>query len=533
MEQRLQKVLAAAGITSRRKAEELITGGRVKVNGETIKAQGTNVNPETDEITVDDQIISVSAKRHYVALHKPVGFVSTVSDPHAEQKVVDLVNIPGARLVPVGRLDADSEGLLLMSDDGDFVFKVTHPSQSMGKTYLATVKGKPDANAVTRITKGLKLADGYVTAPAGAKIVGRGAEPGTSILELVLHEGKYRQVRRMLDALGYPVVRLVRTRVGPVRLGELQPGEWRPLTKDELRLIEEGKNAPDVEPDETQRFGQRGHYDGERREPQRERVYIQGNRRPAPPRPSGSFAPRGDRDNGPRPAPRPMGRPAPGGNRPSFGGDRNGGGGNDRPNFGGDRPRFGGGDRPRFNSDRRPQGPPRPGGPPNGGGGNRFQGNDEQRRFGPPSRSQGPGNGDRPRYDDRPQFRGGSGGPPNRPQFGGNRPPSGDRPQFGGGRPPSGGGDRPRFGGDRPRSGGDRPAPGNGDRTRFNGGGDRPGFGVGRPPQGRGGSGPRPNNSFRGNGGGDAPRRPFNSGGQGGSRPPYRPQQKPRDSNTR
>ncbi len=523
------------------------------MNGETTTAQGTNVDPETDEIAVDDQIISASGKRHYVALHKPVGFVSTVSDPHVDQKVVDLVTIPGARLVPVGRLDADSEGLLLMSNDGDFVFKVTHPSQSMGKTYLVTVKGKPDGNALTRIAKGLKLADGYVTAPASAKIVGKGHDPGTTLLELVLHEGKYRQVRRMLDALGYPVLRLIRTRVGPVRLAELQPGEWRHLTKDELRLIGEGKNAPDVEPDEQQRFGQRGHYDGERREPQRERVYIQGNRRPAPPRPGGSFAPRGDREGGPRPmdrpAPRPMGRPTPGGNRPSFGGNRDGGNGsgNDRPNFGGDRPRFGGGgdrprfggggDRPSFGGDRRPQGPPRPGGPPSDGG-NRFRGNDEPSRFGPPSRPQGPGNGDRPRYDDRPQFRGGSGGPPSRPQFGGGGRPSygNDRPRPGGDRPPSGGG-----GGDRPRFGGDRPGPGNGDRPRFSGGGgDRPGFGGGRPPQDRGDSGPRPNNSFRGNGGGGsgpAPRRPFNSGGGpgGGSRPrpPYRPQQKPRDSNTR
>lgn len=495
------------------------------------------MDPETDEITVDNQIISASGKRHYIALHKPVGYVSTVSDPHVEQKVVDLVNIPGARLVPVGRLDSDSEGLLLMSNDGDFVFKVTHPSQSMGKTYLVTVKGKPDANAITRISKGLKLADGYVTAPASAKVVGRGQEPGSSLLELVLHEGKYRQVRRMLDALGYPVLRLLRTRVGPVRLGELQPGEWRPLTKDELRLIEEGKNAPDIEPDEQQRFGQRGHYDGERREPQRERVYIQGNRRPTPPRPGGSFAPRNDRDNGPRPMGRPAPRPAPGGNRPQFGGNRPTSG-NDRPNFGGDRPRFGGdrpaqggggdrprfggGDRPPFNGDRRPQDGPRPGGF-QGDGGNRFRGNDEPRRFGPPPRPQGGGE-DRPRYDDRPQFRGGNSGP-SRPQQGG-RPPSGDRPQFGGGRPPSGGGDRPRFGGDRP-------AQGNGDRPRFSGGGDRPGFGGGRPPQGRGDSGPRPNNSFRGNGGGNAPRRPSSGGGQDGSRPPYRPQQKPRDSNTR
>ncbi|MBC8140259.1 MAG: rRNA pseudouridine synthase, partial [Armatimonadetes bacterium] len=193
-------MLAAAGIASRRKAEEYITAGRVRVNGEPVTAQGTNVDPDTDTITVDGETISVNAKRYYVALNKPLGYVSTVSDPFAEKKVVDLVKIPGSRLVPVGRLDADSEGLILLSDDGDFVFKVTHPTQSMGKTYVVTVKGKPTVDAIKRISKGLKLADNYTTAPAKVTDLGRGNEPGSTVLELVLHEGKYRQVRRMLDA---------------------------------------------------------------------------------------------------------------------------------------------------------------------------------------------------------------------------------------------------------------------------------------------------------------------------------------------
>ena len=526
------------------------------MNGETITAQGTNVDPATDEITVDGAKVDPNAVRHYIALHKPIGYVSTVSDPYAEKKVVDLVEIEGARLVPVGRLDADSEGLLLMSDDGDFVFKVTHPSQSMGKTYIATVKGKPTEDMLKRIQKGLKLADGYTTAPAGARNVGRGQEPGSHLLELVLHEGKYRQVRRMMDAIGHPVLRLVRTRVGPVLIGDLQPGEWRALTENELRLIAEGKNAVDPEPQAEERFGQRGHYDGERREPQRERVYVQrrpvqggngqrpqglnrpqyGNDRPGGDRPRPQFG-SGDRPQGDRPRPSFNDRPQGDRPRPSFGGDRprpafnDRPGGNDIPRPQGDRPAFGGsrpsggGERPRFGSGDRPQGDrprpsfggdrPRPsfGGdrprPQGGSGGGRFNSAPPRRPFNSGGQG-GSGVGDRP----RPAF--GSGErPQNRPQDGAPRPRfDAPRPQNGGG-----GGDRPQYGGDRPRPsfGGDRPRP------SFGGGG-------------------RPNNSYRG-GGGDAPRRPFNGGGGvpserdprtgGGTRPPYRPVQKPRDSDKR
>jgi len=228
------------------------------VNGEIVTAQVTNVDPERDTITVSGTTISIATQRQYIALNKPAGYVSTVSDPHADHKVVDLVTIPGARLVPVGRLDADSEGLILLSNDGDFVFKVTHPSQSMGKTYIATVRGRPNAEAVDRLSRGLKLSDGFVTAPAGAKIVGKGQQSGTSLMELTLHEGRYRQVRRMLETVGHPVLRLIRIRVGPVMLGALQPGEWRHLTEDELRLIEEGKNGPDMPQEEEIRRQQRG-----------------------------------------------------------------------------------------------------------------------------------------------------------------------------------------------------------------------------------------------------------------------------------
>lgn len=249
MQQRLQKLLAAAGIASRRRAEEIIAAGRVAVDGEVVRQLGTVVDPDVQKVTFDGEAVKVAHRRHYIALHKPAGYVSTVSDPHAEKKVTDLVQIPGARLVPVGRLDADSEGLLLLSDDGDFVFKVTHPSQSLGKTYVVTVVGKPDEETLKRLSRGLRLeGESRKTAPANATWAGKGREKGTHIIEMVLHEGRNRQIRRMLEMVGHPVVRLVRTRVGPVELGILPEGQWRPLTRDEVAAIFEHGRKPAGEP---------------------------------------------------------------------------------------------------------------------------------------------------------------------------------------------------------------------------------------------------------------------------------------------
>ena len=211
------------------------------VDGKTVTTPGTMVDDETQEITVDGS--PIAAEKHwYVALHKPVGYVSTVSDKHAPRKVTDLVHLPGRpRLVPAGRLDADSEGLLLLSNDGDFVYKVTHPSQSLGKTYQATVRGTPSDEAIRTLSKGLMLpGDDRATAPAQARKIGKGEDSGTFIVELVLGEGRNRQVRRMLDTVGHRVLRLVRTRIGPIWLGDLPVGEWRELTPGEVRLIQEG-----------------------------------------------------------------------------------------------------------------------------------------------------------------------------------------------------------------------------------------------------------------------------------------------------
>jgi pseudouridine synthase len=240
LEQRLQKALAAGGVASRRHAEEMIASGRVAVDGTPITIPGTRVDPDTQRITVDGKPIRITPERHYIALHKPVGYVSTARDRHAPRKVTDLVNLPGARLVPAGRLDADSEGLILLSDDGDFIYRVTHPSQSVGKVYLATVKGKPSADTLKRLSRGLMLDDGVKTAPAGARWAGPGPEPGTHLVEMTLHEGRNRQVRRMLATVGHPVLRLIRIKVGPIRLDDLAPGAWRHLTPEEVAALLRG-----------------------------------------------------------------------------------------------------------------------------------------------------------------------------------------------------------------------------------------------------------------------------------------------------
>ncbi|MBC8104636.1 MAG: rRNA pseudouridine synthase, partial [Cytophagales bacterium] len=243
-QQRLQKIIAAAGIASRRRAEEIIASGRVTIDDKVVTTPGTLADPEVQRVAVDGrQIDATGTRRYYVALHKPVGYVSTVSDRHAEKKVTDLVRISGARLVPAGRLDADSEGLILLSNDGDFIYKVTHPSQSLGKLYQATVKGKPSEEAIKTLSRGLAIGDGEVTGPANALLIGRGVERGSWVVELTLNEGRNRQVRRMMDTVGHPVLKLVRLRIGPVRLSGLEPGAWRELTPDEVRRIVTGDKS--------------------------------------------------------------------------------------------------------------------------------------------------------------------------------------------------------------------------------------------------------------------------------------------------
>jgi 23S rRNA pseudouridine2605 synthase len=233
-EMRLQKYLAMNGVDSRRKCEELITSGRVQVNGKVVTILGTKVDPDRDEVHVDGER-KRSGRRHYIALYKPPGVVCTTSDPAGRPRVVDLVaNIP-ARLFPIGRLDEDSEGLLLMTNDGDFAQKVAHPRYEVPKVYRVVVKGEPEPAALQKLREGVWLYDGK-TAPAKVYVVRTTRELTT--FTVTLQESRNREVRRMLANVGLRVTKLLRDQVGPVRLGTLKRGEWRPLTPWEIELLQ-------------------------------------------------------------------------------------------------------------------------------------------------------------------------------------------------------------------------------------------------------------------------------------------------------
>lgn len=230
--ERLQKVLAKAGLGSRRACEQLIDEGRVAVNGQRA-ALGRRVDPHRDRITVDGVTIPVRPGLVYYLLNKPAKVLTTASDPEGRPTVVELVPAE-PRVFPVGRLDWDTEGLLLLTNDGDLADALTHPSRGVPKTYLAEVTGVPSRGAVRRLREGVDLDDGR-TAPAQARLAQ--TTPTGAALEIVIHEGRNRQVRRMCEAVGHPVRRLVRTRFGPLRDNRLAPGQWRVLTQSEIRAL--------------------------------------------------------------------------------------------------------------------------------------------------------------------------------------------------------------------------------------------------------------------------------------------------------
>ncbi len=230
--ERLQKVLAQAGLGSRRACEALIEAGRVQVNGE-VAVLGRRVDPEHDRVTVDGVTIPVRPGFVYYLLNKPAKVVTTANDPEGRPTVVDLVPAE-PRVFPVGRLDWETEGLLLLTNDGPLANGLTHPSQGVPKTYLAEVAGVPVRAALRRLREGVDLDDGR-TAPAKARLVQ--TTPTGAALEIVIHEGRNRQVRRMCEAVGHPVRRLVRTRFGPLRDHRLAPGQWRLLTQAEIRAL--------------------------------------------------------------------------------------------------------------------------------------------------------------------------------------------------------------------------------------------------------------------------------------------------------
>jgi 23S rRNA pseudouridine2605 synthase len=226
---RLQKVLARAGLGSRRTCEDLIAAGRVTVNG-VVATLGTRADAETDAIEVDGARLGVRQDLVHYLLNKPAGVVTTAADPQGRRTVVDLVPAD-TRVYPVGRLDIDTEGLLILTNDGELAHRLTHPSFGVDKEYLAEVEGTPSRGALRRLRDGVDLDDGR-TAPARASLV------GDHTVRLTIHEGRNRQVRRMCDAVGHPVRRLVRVRIGPVVDRRLPPGAWRVLTQAELRALE-------------------------------------------------------------------------------------------------------------------------------------------------------------------------------------------------------------------------------------------------------------------------------------------------------
>jgi 23S rRNA pseudouridine2605 synthase len=245
--ERLQKILARAGLGSRRVAEELIADGRVTVNGE-VAILGRRVDVEHDTIALDGVTVIARDDLVYYLLNKPAGYVSTASDPEGRATVVELVP-PTPRVYPVGRLDYETEGLLLLTNDGELTQLLTHPSFGVVKTYLAEVDGDPAPATVRRLREGVELDDGP-TAPARVKVVQRRGT--TAAIEIGVHEGRNRQVRRMCDAVGHPVRRLVRTRIGPLHDRRLQPGDWRRLSAGEVRRLYEAAtpaagNSPGAE----------------------------------------------------------------------------------------------------------------------------------------------------------------------------------------------------------------------------------------------------------------------------------------------
>lgn len=234
MAERLQKFLAKAGVSSRRAGEKLIREGRVKVNGRIITQMGFTVDQAVDLVEVDNRPVKPVKQKEYIILHKPVGFVTTMNDPFGRPTVRDLLQGIKRRIFPVGRLDLNSSGLLVMTNDGELANRLMHPSFGVEKEYLVRVDGLPGPEALEKLAKGVLLDDG-LTMPAKVRLIKAGRP--TSVLSLVLKEGRNRQVRRMLEAVNHPVLSLKRIRFGPLTLKGLKSGQWRRLTAAEVKAL--------------------------------------------------------------------------------------------------------------------------------------------------------------------------------------------------------------------------------------------------------------------------------------------------------
>ncbi|HHW49281.1 MAG TPA: rRNA pseudouridine synthase [Clostridiaceae bacterium] len=230
---RLQKFLSHAGIASRRKAEELIAQGRVCVNGVRIKDMGVKVS-SGDVVEVDGKKVNLEEKKVYIMLNKPVGYISSAKDQFGRKTVLDLVKDVKERIYPVGRLDYDTSGLILLTNDGEFAYVLTHPSSEIDKVYSVVVKGAVSKDKIKAFKKGIKI-DNYITSPAKLRIIN--ITDNTSTVEITIHEGKNRQVRKMCKAIGHPVLKLKRIAIGPLKLGDLEEGKWRHLTEQEVKAL--------------------------------------------------------------------------------------------------------------------------------------------------------------------------------------------------------------------------------------------------------------------------------------------------------
>lgn len=237
MEERLQKYMARCGVASRRKCEEIILSGEVKINDNIVSELGVKINPEKDIVKYKGNIIKPEEKKLYIMLNKPEGYITSVKDEKGRKTILDLVKVE-ERIYPIGRLDYDSSGLILLTNDGDIYNKIIHPRVNIGKKYIATCRGEFSKEEIKRFENGIDIG-GYITADAKMTLldIEKKNNSVNSVVEIIIHEGKNRQIRRMCEALGHEVLSLKRVEVGNIKLGYLKKGQWRDLTEEELKYI--------------------------------------------------------------------------------------------------------------------------------------------------------------------------------------------------------------------------------------------------------------------------------------------------------
>ncbi|MGL6106891.1 pseudouridine synthase [Romboutsia sp.] len=233
---RINKYIASCGIASRRKSEEIILQGRVNVNGNTVQELSFNIDESKDVVEIDGERIGLAGKQVYIVLNKPEGYITTVKDQFDRPSVLDLVSDIEERVYPIGRLDYETSGLLILTNDGDLTYKLTHPKHEVDKTYMAIVKGIPTSEELSQFEEGLYIED-YKTAPAKIKIVKKDEEKKYSICQIKIHEGRNRQVRKMCRAINHPVLRLRRVAMGEITLKDTEIGNYRHLSKEEVEYL--------------------------------------------------------------------------------------------------------------------------------------------------------------------------------------------------------------------------------------------------------------------------------------------------------